>query len=94
MSTSQQQKLPTTKQQKLLPPSKFILFDKGNYVLMAVGIIVLALGFILMAGGKSPDPNQFHDDEIYSTTRITIAPILIIAGFLIEVVAIIRKPKA
>ena len=46
-----------------------------------------------MAGGKSADPTKFNDAEIYSTTRITIAPILIIAGLLIEIVAIMKKPK-
>jgi len=46
-----------------------------------------------MAGGKSPDPHVFNYDEIYSFRRITLAPILIIAGFIVEVVAIMRKPK-
>lgn len=69
------------------------LFGKENYLLMLVGLIVLALGFFLMAGGKSSDPNVFDEKEVYSTTRITIAPILILAGFVIEIVAIMRKPK-
>lgn len=55
--------------------------------------MVMALGFFLMAGGKSADPTQFNDNEIYSTTRITIAPILIMAGFVIEIFAIMKKPK-
>jgi len=70
------------------------LFTRENYKWMLVGLVVLALGFILMAGGKSKDPNVFNDNVIYSTTRITIAPILIIGGLLIEIFAIIRKPKA
>lgn len=69
------------------------LFGKENYLMMLAGLIVLAIGFFLMAGGKSADPTQFNDDEVYSTTRITIAPILIIAGFVIEIFAIMRKPK-
>ena len=69
------------------------LFGKENYILMAAGLVVLALGFFLMAGGKSADPNVFDPKEVYSTTRITIAPLLIIGGFIIEVVAIMRKPK-
>ena len=48
----------------------------------------------LMAGGKSADPKVFNDNEVYSTTRITIAPLLIIAGFLIEIFAIMKKPTA
>lgn len=69
------------------------LFGKQNYVLMLVGLVVLALGFLMMAGGKSSDPNQFNANEVYSARRITIAPILIMAGFIIEIVAIMRKPK-
>ncbi len=69
------------------------LFSKDNYTWMLVGIVVMTIGFFMMAGGKSADPTKFNDDEIYSTTRITIAPILIIAGFLIEIFAIMKKPK-
>jgi hypothetical protein len=69
------------------------LFGKENYIWMLAGLLVLALGFFLMAGGKSIDPNVFNDKEVYSSTRITIAPILIIAGFIIEIVAIMKKPK-
>ena len=69
------------------------LFDKENYKWMLVGLVVIAIGFILMAGGKSSNPNVFNDKEVYSFRRITLAPILIIAGFIIEIVAIMRKPK-
>jgi len=69
------------------------LFGKENYILMLVGVIVLAIGFLLMVGGKSADPTKFNDDEIYSTTRITIAPIVILLGFIIEIFAIMKKGK-
>lgn len=69
------------------------LFGKENYLMMLAGLIVLAIGFFLMAGGKSADPTVFNDNEVYSTTRITIAPLLIIAGFVIEIFAIMKKPK-
>jgi len=69
------------------------LFGRENYMWMLIGLAVLALGFFLMAGGKSSDPKVFDPKEVYSTTRITIAPILIIAGFIIEIVAIMKKPK-
>jgi hypothetical protein len=75
-------------------PVKHNLFGKENYLWMGIGLAVLALGFFLMAGGKSKDPNVFNPDEVYSFTRITIAPILIIAGFVIEIVAIMKKSKA
>jgi hypothetical protein len=54
----------------------------------------MGLGLILMAGGKSDDPNVFNPKEVYSFTRITIAPILILTGLALEVYAIFRKPKA
>jgi len=61
---------------------------------MLAGLIILAIGFFLMAGGKSADPKVFDPKEVYSTTRITIAPILIVIGFIIEIVAIMKKPKS
>ena len=70
-----------------------ILFTKENYIWMLAGLVVLALGFILMAGGKSPDPKVFDKDSVYSPMRITVAPLLIIIGFIIEIYAIMRRPK-
>lgn len=75
-------------------PKVFPIFEKDNYLWMLAGFVVMAIGLILMIGGKSDDPNQFHPDQVYSTTRITIAPILILAGFVLEIFAIFRKPKA
>lgn len=69
------------------------LFSKENYKWMLIGLIVMAIGFFLMAGGKSADPNVFNDSEIYSFRRITLAPFLIVGGLVIEIVAIIKKPK-
>ena len=70
------------------------LFGRENYMWMLIGLAVLALGFFLMAGGKSSDPKVFNDSDVYSTTRITIAPMLIIAGFIIEIFAIMKKSKS
>lgn len=69
------------------------LFGKENYKWMIIGVVVMAIGFFLMAGGKSSNPNVFEDKDVYSATRITIAPILIIAGLIIEIFAIMKKPK-
>ena len=69
------------------------LFDKQNLWLMLLGVGVIALGMLLMVGGRSADPNTFNYDEVYSTRRITIAPILIIIGLGIEIYAIFKKPK-
>jgi hypothetical protein len=70
------------------------LFNKDNYIWMIAGIILVAIGIILMAGGKSDDPNIFKENEVYSFRRITIAPIVILLGLGIEVYAIFKKPKA
>ncbi len=69
------------------------MFSKQNYTIMLVGLAVIALGFILMSGGKSLDPHVFNKEEVYSFRRITLAPILVILGFAIEGVAIMWLPK-
>lgn len=74
-------------------PSENILFTKENYKWMLIGLIIMAIGFFLMAGGKSSDPNVFNDNEIYSFRRITLAPILIVGGLIVEIFAIIKKHK-
>ena len=73
--------------------NKNTLFGKQNLRWMLIGAVVIILGFLLMAGGKSEDPNVFNEAEVYSTTRITIAPLLIIVGLIIEVYAIMKKDK-
>ena len=70
------------------------LFDKQNMWLMLLGVGVIAIGMLLMVGGKSKDPNSFNYDEVYSTLRISVAPVLIIIGLGIEIYAIFKKPKA
>ena len=70
------------------------LFTRENYLWMGIGAAVMLLGLLLMAGGKSSDPNVFNPNEVYSFRRITIAPILIVAGLMVEVYAIMKKPKA
>jgi uncharacterized membrane protein len=69
------------------------LFEKDNYTWMIIGAVIIALGMYLMSGGKSADPNVFDTKEVYSTTRITVAPILIVIGLLVEVYAIFKKTK-
>ena len=67
-------------------------FGKENYRLMLIGLAFIAIGFLLMIGGGSTDPSKFNP-EIFSFRRITLAPILILAGYVIEVFAIMKKPK-
>lgn len=68
-------------------------FTRENYVLMIVGLVVVLIGYLLMVGGKSPDPNEFYPDQVYSFRRITLSPIVILIGFLIEIYAIMKRPK-
>jgi hypothetical protein len=68
------------------------LFEKKNYIIMLIGLAIIALGFILMAGGGSDDPEVFNE-EIYSFRRIRLAPTLVIIGLAIEIYAIMAKPK-
>lgn len=65
---------------------------RENYKLLAIGFIIIVTGFLLMLGGKSEDPNEFSD-KIFSFRRITLAPIVVLAGFIFEIWAIMKKPK-
>lgn len=76
-------------QQKTEP---YFIFERKNYSVMAIGLGVIALGFILMAGGGSDDPNVFNP-EIYHWRRIYLAPTLVLLGFAIEVYAILLNPN-
>jgi hypothetical protein len=66
--------------------------DRSNFILMGIGLAVIILGFILMSGGKSDDPNVFNE-SMFNFTRITLAPLLVFAGFVFEIYAIMKKPK-
>ena len=77
---------------KKLENKSVFLFEKKNYIIMLVGIAVIALGFILMAGGGSDDPAVFNE-EIYNFRRIRLAPTLVLIGLAIEIYAIMAKPK-
>ncbi len=68
-------------------------FGRQNYILVLIGIAVIALGFILMIGGGSSDPDVFNE-KMFDFQHITLAPILVLLGFVIEIIAIMRrKPK-
>ena len=72
--------------QKVMP------FGKQNYILVLIGIALLALGFILMLGGGSNDPDVFNE-KMFDFQHITLSTILILAGFVVEIVAIFWKGK-
>lgn len=68
-----------------------LVFGKRNYIFMGLGIILIALGFIFMAGGHMPSPEVWDESLIYSPRRTVIAPMLILAGLILEIIAIFRK---
>jgi Protein of unknown function (DUF3098) len=68
------------------------LFEKVNYKILLIGIVVIAVGFILMSGGGSDDPNVFNK-EIFSFRRIRLAPTMVLIGFGITIYSILKNPK-
>jgi hypothetical protein len=72
--------------------SQEFLFGKRNYIIMIIGVVFIALGFIFMAGGGSDNPAVFNE-EIYNWQRIRLAPTLVIIGLGIEIYAILSNPK-
>ena len=67
-------------------------FQKINYILMGAGLLILAIGYILLSGGGSDDPNTFNY-AMFDKQRLFVAPILIVLGFVVEIVAIMYKGK-
>ena len=72
--------------------SKFA-FTKNNYILLGVGVLFIIIGLFLMQGGGSEDPTIHNEKEMFGFRRITLAPILIIGGFIINIFAILYSPK-
>jgi fumarate reductase subunit D len=66
--------------------------QRENYILLIVGFIIIMTGFLLMLGGRSDDPNVFNE-KIFSFRRITLAPVIVLFGFVFEIWAIMKKPK-
>ncbi len=64
--------------------------NKKNYILMAIGFAIIVLGFVLMIGGGSDDPNVF-DESIYNFQHITLAPMVVLIGFIFEIYAIMKR---
>lgn len=82
----------TEKQKTISTGLPEFAFGKENYRLLLIGLALIVLGFLLMIGGGSDDPNEFSD-KIYSFRRLTLAPILVLAGYVVEIFAIMKKPK-
>ncbi len=92
MDKQQTPKKETGKSTTAPAPGKMVL-GKENYYLIAFGLLVIIIGFVLMSGGKSTDPNVFNAEEVYSTRRITVAPIVVLIGFAIEIYAVFHRSK-
>ncbi len=71
--------------------SSDLLFNRTNYMYIAGGILLMMIGFFLMSGGSMPDPNTWDESIIYSTRRTLIAPIFILSGLVVQVLAIFKK---
>jgi uncharacterized membrane protein len=67
-------------------------FGKENYILMLIGFVVLFIGYLLMIGGGSNDSNEFSY-ALFNTQRMVVAPLVLLAGFTIEFIAIMKRPK-
>ena len=80
------------KKQDTPAPATFA-FSKENYKIMLIGVALLVIGFLLMIGGGSDDPNVFTGDQLFSFRRITLSPIVILLGFVVVMFAILKKPK-
>ena len=75
------------------PKKHNFALGKENYVLLIIGFVIIIIGFLLMIGGKSTSPDVFNGKEIFSFRRITLAPIIVLFGFIFEIYAIMKKPK-
>lgn len=83
------QKKPKSQEKEV---SALFPLSRENYKLMIIGLGIIVLGFILMIGGGSDDPNVFSED-IFSFRRITLAPIIVLFGFIFQIYAIMKRPK-
>lgn len=69
-------------------------FGKENYRILLIGLAINVIGFMLMIGGGSDDPNKFDADALFSSVRLTLSPILVVAGYIVMIYAIMKKPKS
>jgi len=83
----------TTNQEVVNDTNVEFAIGKQNYFLLMIGFAIIILGFVLMIGGGTDDPNVFNSDELFSFRRITLAPIVVLFGFAFEIWAIMKKPK-
>jgi hypothetical protein len=68
-------------------------FGRENYRILIIGVVIVVIGYLLMIGGGSDDPTKFNAEEIFSFRRITLSPIVILAGFVVVLFGIMKRPK-
>lgn len=94
VTTQKKAETPAPGRRRLADPGNRVVeleFGRQNYILMGAGAVLIAIGLFLMAGGDMPDPQTWDPDIIYSTRRTLIAPIVILAGLAVEIVAIFKR---
>ncbi|MES2628571.1 MAG: DUF3098 domain-containing protein [Bacteroidota bacterium] len=69
-------------------------FEKINYQLLVGGLAVIIIGFLLMTGGGTDNPNEFTGEDLFNARRITVAPVVVLLGYVFIIYAIMKKPKA
>lgn len=69
------------------------VFERLNYILLIVGVLINFIGYLLMVGGADTDLNEFNQNGLFSSMRITVAPIVILLGFVVVIYSIMKKPK-
>jgi len=80
------------KTQVFTPKNNVLIFGKTNYMLMLVGLALIALGLMLMSGGAMPDPNTWDESLIFSRRRTLLGPAVILLGLVVEIFAIFKNP--
>ena len=86
----------TEKKEKLFNTAgnDVLIFGRQNFIYMGVGLLLVLVGLAVMSGGAMPDPNKWQPEIIYSPMRITVAPILMVAGFVVVILGIFKKSKS
>ncbi len=84
-----------TSRTKTTPAPSNLLWDKHNYLWIIIGFVVILIGLLLMTGGAMDSPDEWDPNKIYSFRRVTLAPVVILIGLIIEIYAIFKKkPEA
>ena len=71
-----------------------ILYTRENFIYFGIGLLLVLVGLIAMTGGAQTNPQEWHGEEVYSFRRITLAPVLMVAGFVVVTIGIFKRPKS